>query len=307
VFTVQSRDSHRQLRLQTVILERPKNQQFEGFEIKPIPARVPNWDHLKFAQCLVVIEFPAAQILVMTAFVNRCGQQDQTLNVSRLEHVTVCSGSIPRHLPDLVCLPILARIKQFRTLDHLWSHGDERTVSGRRSTLEHTASGRWSTRHPVALERPYQRLLFPLKPEWVRVANVNYAALLVVLVVLTFAFPPLVRLAQAQGIPQSWTLVAASLGAVFVLAWYLVRQRVQRYRDASEKVTTIRAQLEAKPNEPEAYFLEGDHLGDLLMLMNRRHEALEVFEAYLGLEAARGKNLPALEQRISRLKARMNG
>ena len=115
------------------------------------------------------------------------------------------------------------------------------------------------------------------------------------------------RVAQAQGIPQSWTLVAASLGAIFVLAWYLVRQRVQRYRDASEKVATIRSQLEAKPGEPEAYFLEGDHLGDLLMLMNRRHEALEVFESYLGLEVARGKSLPALEQRISRLKARVNG
>ena len=154
---------------------------------------------------------------------------------------------------------------------------------------------------------PHGGLLFPLILEWVRVANVNYAALLVVLVVLTFAFPPLVRLAQAQGIPQSWTLVATSLGAIFVLAWYLVRQRVQRYRHASEKVATIRAQLEAKPNEPEAYFLEGDHLGDLLMLMNRRHGALEVFEAYLALEATRGKNLPALEQRISRLKSRLNG
>jgi Na+/melibiose symporter-like transporter len=136
---------------------------------------------------------------------------------------------------------------------------------------------------------------------------VNYAALLVVLVVLTFAFPPLVRLAQAQGVPQSWALVAGALGAIFVLAWYLVRQRVQRYRDASEKVATIRAQLEAKPGDPEAYFLDLEHLGDLLMLMNRRHEALEVFETYLGLEAARGKNLPALEQRISRLKSRLNG
>jgi hypothetical protein len=86
-----------------------------------------------------------------------------------------------------------------------------------------------------------------------------------------------------------------------------VRQRVQRYRDASEKVAMIRAQLEAKPGNSEAYFLEGDHLGDLLMLMNRRHEALEVFEAYLDLEAARGKSLPALEQRISRLKSRLNG
>jgi Na+/melibiose symporter-like transporter len=139
------------------------------------------------------------------------------------------------------------------------------------------------------------------------VANVNYAALLVVLVVLTFAFPPLVRLAQARGVPASWAVVAAILGAVFVLAWYLVRQRVQRYRDASDKVATIRTQLEAKPSEPEAYFFAGDHLGDLLMLMNRRHEALEVFETYLGLETAQGKSLPALEQRISRLKARLNG
>jgi predicted PurR-regulated permease PerM len=136
---------------------------------------------------------------------------------------------------------------------------------------------------------------------------VNYAALLVVLVVLTFAFPPLVRLAQSRGVPQSWALVAAVLGAVFVLAWYLVRQRVQRYREATERVATIRGQLEASPDDPEAYFLNGDHLGDLLILMNRRHEALEVLETYLNLELARGKRLPALEQRISRLKTRLNG
>jgi hypothetical protein len=264
--------------MQPIILERPQNLGFERLEIKAIPARVPDRYNLEFAQGFVVIEFPAAQVVVMTAFVDRCRQQDQTLYVSGLERITAHSGSVPRNFPDLVCLPILARIEQFGPLKHLWSHG------------------------PSVPHR-----LFTLKPEWVRVANVNYAALLVVLVVLTFAFPPLVRLAQAQGIPQSWTLVAASLGAIFVLAWYLVRQRVQRYRDASEKVAMIRAQLEAKPGNSEAYFLEGDHLGDLLMLMNRRHEALEVFEAYLDLEAARGKSLPALEQRISRLKSRLNG
>jgi Na+/melibiose symporter-like transporter len=136
---------------------------------------------------------------------------------------------------------------------------------------------------------------------------VNYAALLVVLVVLTFAFPSLVRFAQSQGVPQSWAIVAAFLGAVFVLAWYFVRERVKRYREASEKVATIKAQLELRPKEPEAYFLDSEHLGDLLMVMNRKHEALEVFEAFLALEQTRGKTLPLLEQRISRLKDRLNG
>ena len=135
----------------------------------------------------------------------------------------------------------------------------------------------------------------------------NYAALLGVLVVLAFAFPVLVRFARSQGVPQSWAVVAGLLGAVFVLAWYLIRQRVQRHRDNTEKVTRIRSQLAERPDDTDAYFLDNEHLGDLLWSINRRHEALEVFERYLILEKARGRALPGLEQRISRLRNEMNG
>ena len=135
----------------------------------------------------------------------------------------------------------------------------------------------------------------------------NYAALLGVLVVLAFAFPVLVRVARAQGVPQSWSVVSGILGAVFVVAWFLIRQRVKRYRDTAEKVDQIKTQIQAHPDDTEAYFLENQHLGDLLWSINRRHEAIEVFEQYLKLESSKGRALPGLEQRISRLRNQMNG
>jgi hypothetical protein len=131
---------------------------------------------------------------------------------------------------------------------------------------------------------------------------VNYAALLAVLVVLTFAFPAMVRFTRAQGIPQGWAIAAAICGAVFVLAWYLIRERVQRDRLTREKVERIRAQIEERPLDSEAFFLDGEHIGDLLVRLRRREEALEIFGRYIALEKSQGRALPKLEARVSRLR-----
>jgi Ca2+/H+ antiporter len=130
----------------------------------------------------------------------------------------------------------------------------------------------------------------------------NYAALLAVLVVLSLAFPVLVRVANASGVPQANSVVAALLGALLVLAWFLIRQRVNRHREIAARVARVKQRLEQTPNDPEAYFDDNEHLGDLLSGINRKREALEVFERYLKLEATRGRALPGLEARMKRLR-----
>ena len=134
----------------------------------------------------------------------------------------------------------------------------------------------------------------------------NYAALLVVLVVLTFAFPAMVRFTRAEGIPQGWAIAAALCGAVFVLAWYFIRERVQRDRVTREKIERIEQQLNERPEEPAAFFLNGEHLGDLLVKLKRSEEALEVFGRYIALERSQGRTLPKLEDRVARLRSTMS-
>ncbi len=130
----------------------------------------------------------------------------------------------------------------------------------------------------------------------------NYAALLAVLVGLSLLFPVLVRLARANGVPQASSIVAALLGALFVLAWLLIRERVNRYRAVTTRVTRIKERLQAAPDDMDAYFDDHEHLGDLLTSIGRKREALEVFETYLRLERGRGRDLPGLEQRMQRLR-----
>ncbi|MFN3265344.1 MAG: hypothetical protein ACK41E_00740 [Deinococcales bacterium] len=134
----------------------------------------------------------------------------------------------------------------------------------------------------------------------------NYAALLAVLVVLGLAFPVLVRIANANGIPQAVSIVAAVFGALLMLAWVLIRGRVALYRQVGERVERLKASLETNPDNPEAYFDQNEHLGDLLIRINRRREALAVFERYLALEQAQGKELPKFKARIAKLRAHLD-
>lgn len=134
----------------------------------------------------------------------------------------------------------------------------------------------------------------------------NYAALLAVLVVLGLAFPVLVRFANANGVSQSVSIVAAVFGAVLVLAWFFIRQRVATYRQVGERVERLKAKLEANPDNPEAFFDQNEHLGDLLIRINRRREALAVFERYVALEQAQGRDLPKLEARMVKLRSHLD-
>ena len=142
----------------------------------------------------------------------------------------------------------------------------------------------------------------PLPVARVKIPPMNYAALLAVLVGLSLLFPVLVRLARANGVPQASSIVAAVLGALFVLAWLLIRERVNRYRAVTTRVTRIKERLQATPDSMEAYFDDSEHLGDLLTSIGRKREALEVFETDLILERVRGRNLPGLEARMQRLR-----
>jgi hypothetical protein len=134
----------------------------------------------------------------------------------------------------------------------------------------------------------------------------NYAALLAVLVGLSLLFPVLVRVARANGVPQANSIVAALLGALFVLAWILIRQRVTRYREVVARVARIKERVAAAPEETESYFDDNEHLGDLLSSINRKREALEVFERYIALERSRGRELPGLEARMQKLREHLD-
>ena len=133
----------------------------------------------------------------------------------------------------------------------------------------------------------------------------NYAALLAVLVILGLAFPVLVRVANANGIPQSVSIVAAALGAILVLAWFFIRQRVLQYRAIGARIEGIKQKLLEHP-DVEHYFDQNEHLGDLLIATNRRREALGVFETYLELEKQAGRELPKLEAKIAKLKTHLD-
>jgi hypothetical protein len=138
----------------------------------------------------------------------------------------------------------------------------------------------------------------------------NYAALLALLAVLAFSFPVLARLAERQGVPAAGALLATLFGALFLLGWLLIRERVMRYRVATAKIERLRERVAAAPDSPASYVLESEHLGDLLARTGRRREALEVFGHCLKLEEQRleaalpegkPKNVAFLKRRIGRL------
>lgn len=127
----------------------------------------------------------------------------------------------------------------------------------------------------------------------------NYAATLAVLVVLAFCFPLTVRLGAQLGVPEVYT--ASALGAIltFALAAYLVRWQVGRHRDTLERLETARAQVAADPENPRAYFVRGEHLGSILLRLDRRREAAEVIDRYARLGGARESEIIALREALS--------
>lgn len=132
----------------------------------------------------------------------------------------------------------------------------------------------------------------------------NYAATLTVLVVLAFCFPLTVRLGAQLGVPEVYT--ASTLGAVltFGLATYLVRWQVGRHRETLLKLEAVRAQVAADPENPRSYFVGGEHLGMILLRLDRRREASDVVDRYARLGGARESEIVALREALSRAERR---
>jgi hypothetical protein len=108
----------------------------------------------------------------------------------------------------------------------------------------------------------------------------NYAALLALLAALAFGLPFLVNLGSQLGLPRGYGMVTTLAGALFLLGWLLVRERIERQQQLEGRISALKARRDRAPHDPESYFLAGEHLGDLLAQAGRPREALRVFEAY---------------------------
>ena len=132
----------------------------------------------------------------------------------------------------------------------------------------------------------------------------NYAATLAVLVGLALCFPITVRLGVALGIPEA--LGASVLGAalVFGITAYVVRWQVGRHSLQLSRLAEARAQVAADPDDPRAYFVQGEHLGRMLLALGRRREAAEVIDRYSRLGGARESEIVALREALSQAERR---
>lgn len=132
----------------------------------------------------------------------------------------------------------------------------------------------------------------------------NYAASLAVVVVLTFFFPLAVRVGLYYDVPRS--LVAITLGAIltFAAATLFIRWQVGRHRDTAARLDVARAQVGADPQNPRAYFVEGEHLAGLLLRLDRRREAAEVIDRYSRLGGARESEILSLREMLSQAERR---
>lgn len=133
----------------------------------------------------------------------------------------------------------------------------------------------------------------------------NYAALLALLAALAFAAPFLVNLASQLGVSRALGIVTTLVGAVFLLGWLLVRERVERQQRLEARIAALKARRSRAPGDLESYFLAGEHLGDLLVQVGRPREALRVFEAYnrlLGSAVGRERDQRATEKVIAQLR-----
>ncbi len=114
----------------------------------------------------------------------------------------------------------------------------------------------------------------------------NYAAVLAVLLVLSFSFPLLLEWGEQAGLSRPSGIMTLLVLALLFASWWLIRLTVHRHRGILERLEQIQNQISQTPQDPQAYFSEGEHLGDLLLRLNRRRESRECFERYARLEGA---------------------
>lgn len=130
----------------------------------------------------------------------------------------------------------------------------------------------------------------------------NYAALIALLAALAFTFPFLVNLAEELGVPRGFSTITTGAAAVFLVAWGVVRSRVERRQILEERITEIQAKRRTASGDPAAFLSYGEHLGDLLIEVGRPREALRVFESYRRVLERAGQDTQATETVIAALR-----
>lgn len=134
--------------------------------------------------------------------------------------------------------------------------------------------------------------------------RVNYAATLAVLVVLAFCFPLSERLATQTGLSEV-VVISALLGLLtFLVAANSVRRGVNAHRDRLAQLQQAREQVRATPQDPEAYYVGGQHLAAMLLQLGRRREASEIIDRYARLGGARETDIVGLREALSRAESR---
>lgn len=134
----------------------------------------------------------------------------------------------------------------------------------------------------------------------------NYAALIALLAALAFSLPFLVNLAEQAGIARNTGVITTLTAAVLVLAFIVIRGRMQRRQAIEARIEAIGRQRQAAPLDPESFFMHGDHLGDLLLTAGRPREALAAFTAYRQVAQQAGRDVTAVSQAIATLEARLH-
>ncbi len=127
----------------------------------------------------------------------------------------------------------------------------------------------------------------------------NYAALLAVVVLLTFFFPLSIRVASLYGVSPTVSGGILTGALIFVLATSIIRWQVLRYRHLTARLETARNQISAQPQSPRAYFVEGEHLVTTLLRVGRRREAAEVADRYAELSGVPEVEIVALREAIA--------
>ncbi|MFC6617640.1 hypothetical protein [Deinococcus radiophilus] len=119
------------------------------------------------------------------------------------------------------------------------------------------------------------------------------------MVLLSFAFPILVRLGEALGLAAGTAAAALWTILVFVVAAAFVRWRVSLERVRADQLTLARQQVSERPSDAAAYHLGGQHLALMLLQRGRRREAAEVIDRYSQLAGARDAEIMALKEALS--------
>lgn len=134
---------------------------------------------------------------------------------------------------------------------------------------------------------------------WLTLWDVNYAASLAVVVLLTFFFPLSMRIASFYGVPRALSASILAGALIFAVTTALIRRRVMHFRRLTARLEAARAQVESAPQERRSYFVEGEHLATTLLRLGRRREAAEVTDQYALLEGVPEVDIRALREAIS--------